>query len=109
MKRFLTDSIILAFWASPNNSIYDLILRSNCWAPVRRARALDPGFPREDPVEQPPRYPVAPIPTDVPIPDPHDVPVYDPKDVPPPNPGVVPKPAQPPPTKKVDPKPRPMP
>lgn len=95
MKRYFIAWISLPFWASPNSSIYDLILQSNGWSGERRARALDPGFPSEDPIKEPPIRPVRPIPTDVPVPDPHDVPVRDPMDVPPPEPGVKPKPVKP--------------
>lgn len=100
MKWFITKWFMLPLWASPGSSIYDLILGSDDWTVSRRARALEPGFPRDDPVEEPPVLPVRPTPTDVPVPDPHDVPARDPMDVPPPDPGVVPKP---------DTKPRPTP
>jgi hypothetical protein len=104
--------IFVPFWASPNNSIYDLILRSNVWSGDRRGRALDPGFPTdvptEEPVKSPPIRPIRPIPTDVPVPDPRDVPVREPEDVPPPEPGVIPKPAKDRPHRD-DPKPRPTP
>ncbi len=99
----------LSFWASPSNSIYDLILESSDWSAQRRARALDPGVPGEDPVEEPPMRTVRPLPTDVPVPDPHDVPAREPMDVPPPEPGVVPTPAKPSQTPRPDPKPRPTP
>src|SRR5436190_9944881 len=103
MKRLFTSCLCLPFWASPNNSIYDLILRTNGWSAERRAKSLDPGFPRDDPVEDPPTKPVRPIPTDVPSRDPKDIPVKEPRDVPPPS--VVPKPIQPLP-QRPDPKPR---
>jgi hypothetical protein len=114
MKRIFISSFSLSFWASPNNSIYDLILRSSDWSSQRRAHALDPGFPHADPVEEPPIRPVRPIPTDVPTPEPRDIPVRQPKDVPPPDPGGEPKPVKPvlPPRtdpKRIDPKPRPTP
>jgi hypothetical protein len=97
MKRLFT-TCLLSLWASPNNSIYDMILRSNSWVPDRKAKSLDPGFPREDPIEQPPIRPVRPLPTDVPVPDSTDVPVREPRDVPPPD--VSPKPIKPLPTKQ---------
>jgi hypothetical protein len=97
MKRFLAIWLMRPFWANPYSSIYDLILQSTDWTFMRRAHALAPGFPREDPVEEPPVRPVRPLPTDVPIPDP--------KDVPPPNPGKPIRPVPRPP----DPKPRPTP
>jgi outer membrane biosynthesis protein TonB len=106
MKRLLTTCSLFAFWASPNNSIYDMILRSSSWASDRKSKLLNPGFPVESPTEQPPIRPVRPIPTDVPVPDPKDVPVREPRDVPPPD--ASPKPIKPVPTKP-DPKPRPTP
>jgi hypothetical protein len=105
MKRLFAICSI-SFWASPNNSIYDMIQSSNGWVPDRKAKALNPGFPVEDPVEQPPIRPVRPIPTDVPVPDSTDVPVREPRDVPPPD--VSPKPIKPLPTNP-KPKPRPTP
>ena len=90
MKRFFTNSIALPFWASPNSSIYELMLRSRTGRRVRRASALDPGFPARRSGKEPPVRPVRPIPTDVPVPEPHDVPVREPMDVPPPDPGKNP-------------------
>ncbi len=104
MKRLFTGWMFLPFWASPNNSIYDLIFRSTDWSAQRRASALSPDIPREDPVQEPPPRPVRPLPTDVPVPEPNDVPVHGPQDVPPPKPGVVPNPAKPAP--RQEPKPR---
>jgi hypothetical protein len=108
MRRFLENVIALPFWASPNSTVYELMLRSEDRSAVRRASSLDPGFPREDPVQDPPTRPIRPIPTDVPSPEPHDVPLRDPMDVPPPEPGTKPKPIKPLPTRP-DKKPRPTP
>lgn len=108
MKWLLKNMIALPFWASPNSSVYALMLRSEDKSAVRRASSLDPGFPREDPVQDPPVRPIRPIPTDVPVPEPHDVPLRDPMDVPPPEPGKNPKPIKPLPTRP-DTKPRPTP
>jgi hypothetical protein len=105
MKRLLTNAIALPFWASSNSPIYVLMLLSEGKSAVRRATALAPGFPREDPVAEPPARPVRPIPTDVPAPEPRDIPVRDPIDVPPPEPGKNPKPIRPLP-QRTDPKPR---
>lgn len=108
MNRFFQFRLMLAFWASPYSSIYDLILATSDMSASRRAAALAPGFPREDTVDDPPIRPIRPIPTDVPVPDPQDVPVREPMDVPPPDPNVVPKPAKEWPQRE-DPKPRPTP
>jgi hypothetical protein len=108
MLRYILRSTVLPFWASPNGSVYDLISRSTDLAGLRHLRALVPGFPRDDPVKEPPPRPVRPFPTDVPTPDQHDVPAPEPRDVPPPQPGKDPgsaKPIQHP----HDPKPRPTP
>jgi hypothetical protein len=102
MKRYFLNTFTLPFWASPNSSVYEMMLRSEDRSAVRRASSLDPGFPHEDPVQDPPVRPVRPIPTDVPAPEPHDVPLREPMDVPPPDPG---KPIKPLP----NPKPRPTP
>jgi hypothetical protein len=93
------------FWASPNNTIYDEILRSNHWASQRGVRAIKPEIPEEHPVEEPQIMPAPrqPIPTDVPVKEPLDVPVREPRDVPPPKPEGPPTPA------KDNPKPRPIP
>jgi hypothetical protein len=106
MKTCFANLICHTLWASPNNSIYDMILRSGDWTATRRAAAMSPGFPREDPVKEPPIRPVRPIPTDVPVANPHDIPIKEPTDVPPPD--VNPKPIKPLP-QKPDTKPRPTP
>lgn len=108
MKRLLENMIARPFWASPNSSVYELMLRSEDRSAVRRASALTPSVTSEDPVLEPPIRPVRPIPTDVPTPETHDVPVRDPMDVPPPDPGKKPKPIQPLPNRH-DTKPRPTP
>ena len=108
MKRLFENLIARPLWASPNSSVYEMMLRSEDRSAVRRASSLDPGFPREDPVKEPPIRPLRPIPTDVPAPQPHDVPLRDPMDVPPPDPGKNPKPIKPLPTRP-DTKPRPTP
>jgi hypothetical protein len=108
MKRLFANAMTLPFWASPNSSIYDLMLSSSDLSAIRQARALTPGFPSEDPVKDPPVRPVRPIPTDVPAPEPHDVPLRDPTDVPPPDPGKKTKPIRPLPPRP-DKKPRPTP
>jgi fused signal recognition particle receptor len=68
---------------------------------MHKIKALDPGFPRDDPMPVPSSP--AQFPTDVPAPEPRDVPAPEPRDVPPPestpNPGRSPQ----------DPKPRPIP
>lgn len=91
--RFANSNAPAAFWASPNNSIYELILRSGDWTATRRAAAMAPGFPREDPVKDPPVRPGRPMPPDVPAPNPHDVPVKEPIDEP--TPHGKPKPTKP--------------
>jgi hypothetical protein len=106
MKCLLLNSITLPFWASPNSSVYEMMLRSEDRSAVRRASSLDPGFPHEDPPQDPPVRPVRPIPTDVPVQEPHDVPVREPMDVPPPNPQ---NPIKPLPITRPDSKPRPKP
>lgn len=106
MKRLFTMWLVLPFWASPYNPIYDLILQAGGWSAERHCKLLSPGFPREDPVEEPPIRPVRPLPTDVPAPEPRDIPVREPRDVPPPN--VAPKPIKPLP-QRPGPKPRPTP
>ena len=105
MIRFLTTSMVLHFWASPQHTI-DRLLQMSDNACTGRAslQALSPGFPHGDPPEPPPK-PAGPIPTDVPMPEPMDVPVPEPRDVPVPEPGTVPKPAKPRPAEK-DPQPR---
>jgi hypothetical protein len=108
MRRLFASMIALPFWASPNSSIYELMLGSQDLSAVRRARSLAPGFPLEDPAAEPPARPVRPIPTDVPAPEPHDIPVRDPIDIPPPDPGKKVKPIKPLPPRP-DPKPRPTP
>src|SRR5215475_6687393 len=105
MRRLLKMTT-LPLWASPNSSVYEMMLRAEDRSAVRRASALDPGFPMEDPVRDPPIRPVRPIPTDVPVPDPHDIPIRDPIDVPPPDQGTPTKPIRPIPNNP-DPKPRP--
>ena len=108
MKRFFEITVARPFWASPNSSIYDLMLSSSDMSAIRHARALSPGFPMEDPVPETPVRPVRPLPTDVPVPEPHDIPLRDPTDVPPPEPGKNPKPIKPIP-RRPDSKPRPTP
>ena len=108
MRRIFEKAIALPFWASRNSSIFELMLLSQDLSAVRRASSLAPGFPREDPVEDPPARPVRPIPTDVPAPEPHDIPAHSPIDVPPPDPGKKVKPIKPLPPRP-DPKPRPTP
>jgi hypothetical protein len=105
MKRLFANSIALPFWASPNSSVYEMMLRSEDRSAVRRASSLDPGFPHEDPVKDPPVRPVRPLPKDVPVPDPHDLPLREPMDVPPPDSGKPIKPLPP----RPDTKPRPTP
>ena len=105
MKPYFFNTLTLPFWASPKSSVYEMMLRSEDRSAVRRASSLDPGFPHEDPVQDPPVRPVRPIPTDVPAPEPHDVPLREPMDVPPPDTG---KPIKPLP-QRPNPKPRPTP
>jgi hypothetical protein len=105
MKRLFANMTALPFWASPNSSIYQMMLCAEDRSAVRRASALDPGIPMENPVKEPPIRPVRPIPTDVPVPETHDIPVREPMDVPPPDPE---KPIRPLPTRP-DTKPRPTP
>ena len=79
MKRFFFNAFTLPFWASPNSSVYEMMLRSEDRSAVRRASSLDPSIPHEDPLQDPPVRPVRPIPTDVPVQEPHDVPPPDPR------------------------------
>jgi len=106
MRRFFASSNTLPFWASPNSSVYEMMLRSEDRSAVRRASSLDPSFPHEDPPQDPPVRPVRPIPTDVPVQEPQDVPIREPIDVPPPDPQQSPKPIKP---LRPDTKPRPTP
>jgi hypothetical protein len=106
MQRFFANAIILPIWASPNSSVYDLLMSSSDMSAIRHARALTPGLPLEEPTPDAPVQPVRPLPTDIPVPDPHDIPLHTPEDVPPPDPGKNPKPVTPLPTRP-DSKPRP--
>ncbi len=108
MKRPFTAWLALPFWASPNSSIFDLMVRSSDFSAVRKARSLEPVFPGDDPIPEPPIRPVRPLPTDVPAPDSNDIPVREPMDVPLPDPGRNPKPIRPLP-QRPDPKRRPTP
>ena len=85
MKRLIANLTTFPFWASPNSSVYELMLRSEDRSAVRRASALDPGAGLEKPVTEPIR-PARPVPTDVPVPEACDVPGREPIDVPPPDP-----------------------
>jgi hypothetical protein len=76
------------------------------WAGRAAEKALSPGFPKEDPLWQPPA--IRPIPTDLPVPEPTDVPVVDPTDVPAPDPGTIPFPEKTP-SRERTPKPRSIP
>jgi hypothetical protein len=94
----------------------DEITTSTCgWSDRRMRQALNvlsPGFPADYPDVKPsgpPKNPVRPIPTDVPVPEPFDVPVPDPKDVPPPDPRDIPPPEPQQPEFNPKPKPRPVP
>jgi hypothetical protein len=111
MLRLVTSWLFAPLWASPRNSIYVEILRSEGWRGQRRSQALVPAYTIYGAIEDPPPPPPRPIPTDVPVKEPIDVPLREPRDVPPP-----PKPEKhtPPPTKEPhdrppDPKPRPIP
>lgn len=105
MNRFFISTIALPFWASPNSSVYQMMLRSEDRLAVRRASSLEAIVPKEDPLQDPPLRPVRPLPTDVPARTPQDVPVREPLDVPPPDSG---KPIKPLP-QRPDTKPRPTP
>jgi hypothetical protein len=109
MFRFLPTCLVMRFCASPNHSMCDLFgTSSDVWA-IRTARkALDPGFPRDDPSYEPTKIPARPVPTDVPMPEPMDVPAPDPIDVPVAEPGTLPMPAKPKP-KSQNPRPRSVP
>jgi hypothetical protein len=99
----------MRFCAGSSHSMSDLFLCSSDARAVRAARkALDPGFPRDDPPHEPSKKPARAVPTDVPMPEPMDVPAPDPIDVPVCDPGTVPTPAKPKP-KSHDPKPRSVP
>ncbi len=104
MKRILFNMVSCSLWASPNSSIYDMMLRSEDRSAVRRASALQPVYSLElaDPVREPPIKPARPLPKDAPVPETRDVPVREPMDVPPPKPEKPIKPAMPQP----EPKPR---
>lgn len=92
MKRLFLNMFALPLWASPNSSVYEMMVRSEDRSASRRASAMNPAFPQEDPLQDPPVRPVRPLPTDVPVPEPHDVPLREPNDVPVPEPGEKPKP-----------------
>jgi hypothetical protein len=76
----------LPLWASPGNTIYDEILRSNGWRGERRSNSLIPAYsiyaPEFDAIEDPPPPPKRSIPTDVPVKEPHDVPPPKPRPIP---------------------------
>jgi hypothetical protein len=109
MIRFYFANFTLPFWASPKNTIEQMLMLSgDRWQSRRAFHDLMPGFPRDAPPEGPPPRTMPPIPTDVPMPRPMDVPVPDPKDVPPPDPGKIPNPAKPRPD-EFNPKPRSVP
>ena len=97
MKRLFQNMIALPFWASPNSSVYEMMLLAEDRSAVRRASSLDPGFPKENPLQDPPVRAIRPLPTDVPTPEPHDVPLREPMDVPPSDTGkpIKPLPQQP--------------
>ena len=105
MNRFFINMVPLPFWASPNSSVYQLMLRSEDRSAVRRASSMQSIVPKEDPLQDPPMRPVRPLPADVPAPEPRDVPLREPMDVPPPDSG---KPIRPLP-QRPDTKPRPTP
>lgn len=107
MISYLPTCLALHFCASSRNALSEMLSGSSDVWTIRAARALDPGFPSDDPPALPIK-PVRPIPTDVPMPEPMDVPAPDPIDVPVPDPGTVPTPAKPKP-KNHDPKPRSVP
>jgi len=106
MNKFFTTWIVLRFWAAPCHAMDDVFTWRDLRAErgtLNKLKALDPGFPRDDPPDEPTAPPITEYPTDVPVPEPHDVPVPEPIDVPPPDPGEIPeRPGQ-------DPKPRPIP
>lgn len=101
MWNWFFRSITLPFWASPNCSVYSLMLGSEDRSAIRRARSMEAMDPKEDPLQDPPTRPIRPLPTDVPAPEPQDVPLREPLDVPPPEPGKTIHPATEP-----EPKPR---
>jgi hypothetical protein len=104
MFSYLPTGLVLRFCASSRNALSEMLSgSSDVWA-IRAARALDPGFPSDDPPALPSK-PARAVPTDVPMPEPMDVPAPDPIDVPVPDPGTIPTPAKPKP-KNHDPKPR---
>jgi hypothetical protein len=97
MLRSFTSWLSLPLWASPRNTIFDEIVRSNSWRGQRRSHSLVPAYTIYGGIEEPDPIPRQPIPTDVPVKEPLDVPLRGPRDVPPP-PGSE-KPV-PPPTKE---------
>jgi hypothetical protein len=84
MLRLFTIRLFTPLWASPGQSIYDEILRTNGWRGQRRSNTLVPAYSIYNGIEEPDPIPRQPIPTDVPVKEPLDVPRRDPKDIPPP-------------------------
>ncbi len=89
MTRLFTSWVGLPLWASPGNSIYDEILRSNSSRTQRHVRTLVPAYTiydglEYDGIDEPKPPKTRPIPTDVPVKEPADIPVREPRDVPPP-------------------------
>jgi hypothetical protein len=84
MLRLFTSWLLVPLWASPGNTIYVEILRSDGWRRQRRSQSLVPEYSIYDGIEDPPLPPPRPIPTDVPVKEPTDVPLREPRDVPPP-------------------------
>ena len=83
MRQILINMTTLPLWASPNSSVYDMMLRSEDRSAVRRASALQPVYSLNSAIEDPPARPVPPLPQDVPVHETQDVPVREPMDVPP--------------------------
>jgi hypothetical protein len=94
MFSFIKYTFGMSFWATPSDSIYDEILRSNGWRGQRRSNTLVPAYSIYNGIDDPDLPPRRPIPTDVPVKEPIDVPTRGPRDVPPP-PGSE-RPAPPP-------------
>lgn len=114
MNRFFTTWLSLLtprFCASPHHRMHDVLALADVCAEriASKLKVFDPGFPRDDPPQEPPPRPARSFPTDVPVPEPHDVPAPEPRDVPPPDPGKVPPGVKPKPRPGTDPKPRPVP
>lgn len=102
MTRIFSLYWMPRFLASPANSLYQELLRSEGGRGRRKSHNLVPAYSIYGAIEDPPPPPPRPIPTDVPVKEPLDVPIRSPQDVPP-----APQPERPTPTPTKEPHDRP--